>query len=349
MRGVPRWFAVMAIVAVVVALGAFSLHREFAPDVLIAVALPSQLPADGFTSITFKLHSSSGRRLRNVQVSIDDPHRASVESVAVDGNTALIALRAGVLPGDTKLHVSATGADSMEATLKLRPDFSDSVGDGTPDFLRLHDSADQAAFRRWFTLLAEAQFYRKQQLPKEIDDCASLLRYAYREALRGHDSTWANSLSLPLAPAGGEVRQYQYPFTPLGPSLFRIQAGSFVPEDLNTGSFAQFADAKTLWRFNSHFVGRDVSRARPGDLLFFRQQGHNLPFHAMIFLGPSQIEDGREPLVVYHTGAIGNSTGEIRRPAVAELINFPDPRWRPVPSNPSFLGVYRWNILQGTD
>ena len=131
--------------------------------------------------------------------------------------------------------------------------------------------------------------------------------------------------------------------------MFRVRDGSFAAEDLNNGAFAQFADAKTLWQHNSYFVGRDVSRARPGDLLFFRQEGHDLPFHAMIFLGPSQIEAGREPLVVYHTGPIGKSAGEVRRPTLAQLMDFPDPRWRPVPSNPSFLGVYRWNILRGAD
>jgi len=94
-------------------------------------------------------------------------------------------------------------------------------------------------------------------------------------------------------------------------------------------------------------VGRDVSRARPGDLLFFRQEGHDLPFHAMIFLGPSQNDGGAEPRVVYHTGPMGKSAGEVRRPTLAQLLDFPDPRWRPVPSNPSFLGVYRWNILRG--
>ena len=69
----------------------------------------------------------------------------------------------------------------------------------------------------------------------------------------------------------------------------------------------------------------------------------------MIYVGPSQIEaaGGREPLVVYHTGPVGKSAGEIRRPTLAQLMNFPDPRWRPVPSNSNFLGVYRWNILRG--
>jgi hypothetical protein len=273
-----------------------------------------------------------------------------VESIAIRGDSAYVKLRAGVMPGETKLHFEAPGLEARQITLKTTLDASDSVGDGTPDFLRLHDGTDRAAFRRWFTLLAESEYYRRRSLG-EIDDCAALLRYAYREALRQHDSSWARLVVLPSAPTGGDVKQYQYPFTPLGAGIFRVREGSFAADDLNNGVFAQFADAKTLWRYNSYFVGRDIARARPGDLLFFRQEGQNLPFHAMIFLGQSQVEGAasHDAFVIYHTGPIGKSPGEIRRPTIAQLMNFPDPRWRPVPSNPSFLGVYRWNILRGTD
>jgi len=348
MRGVPRWFAVLAVVATVVVLGAFSVRQAFAPAAFVVDSFPTQLPADGFTTIQLKLRSSTGRDLRGLQVSVDDPHRAAVESVVVRGDAGTVSLRMGVMPADTTVRIAANNIEPFQTQLQLQPSLSDSLGDGTPDFLRLHDEADREVFRRWFTLLAESQFFQKQTA-KEIDDCASLLRYAYREALREHDSAWVSSVALPHVPALGGIRQYQYPFTALRASLFRVREGSFSVEDLNNGVFAQFADAKTLWRYNSHFVGRDISRARRGDLLFFRQDGHHLPFHAVIFLGSSQIEAGGEPLVIYHTGPEGKWRGEIRRPTLAELMNFPDPRWRPVPSNPSFLGVYRWNILQGTD
>ena len=54
--------------------------------------------------------------------------------------------------------------------------WGDRFGDGTPDFLRLTDPADQAAFRRWFTLIAEYQAIRPPaEVPPEITDCASLL------------------------------------------------------------------------------------------------------------------------------------------------------------------------------
>jgi uncharacterized protein YfaT (DUF1175 family) len=106
---------------------------------------------------------------------------------------------------------------------------------------------------------------------------------------------------------------------------------------------------ETLWRHNTYFVGHDLYRARPGDLLFFRQDGQRMPFHAMIFLGRGQVEPGNETYVVYHTGPSGRSPGEIRRVSLAQLLNYPDARWRPISANPGFLGVYRWNILRGAD
>jgi uncharacterized protein YfaT (DUF1175 family) len=351
MRGVTRWSAVLAVVAVVVMVCAFTLHRALTPAAMLVHASQATLPADGFASTEITIRSSTGRVLRGLHVEIDNPHRAGVDSVTVNGDSADLSLRAGVLPGETKIQITAPGFASQQVTLRTALDVSDSVGDGTPDFLRLHDPVDRAAFRRWFTLLAEAQYYRNHSSPAEIDDCAALLRYAYREALRQHDSAWAKAAALPVAPSADDVRQYQYPYTPVGAGLFRVRDGSFLADDLNDRAFAQFADVKTLWQHNSYFVGRDVSRARPGDLLFFRQEGQNLPFHAMIFLGPSQVEAGldHETLVIYHTGPIGKYPGEIRRPTLAQLMNFLDPRWRPVPSNPGFLGVYRWNILRGAD
>ena len=41
-----------------------------------------------------------------------------------------------------------------------RPRQSDSFEDGTPDFLRLDDDNDRRAFRRWFTYIAEAQYFQ---------------------------------------------------------------------------------------------------------------------------------------------------------------------------------------------
>lgn len=194
--------------------------------------------------------------------------------------------------------------------------------------VHLNGLDDQRAFRAWFTFLAEVQAYTTPA--PEINDCAALVRYSYREALRRHDSEWASAIGLPLVPSLPDVRANEYP------ARFRI----------SESEWAEFADAKTLHRLNTFFVTRDVNRAQPGDLLFFRQLSQRMPFHVMIFVGRSQVEPGPTPWLVYHTGPSRSSKGEIRRVSVAELMRHPSPQWRPEQGNSNFLGVFRWNILR---
>ncbi len=224
-----------------------------------------------------------------------------------------------------------------------RPGTSDSFEDGTPDFLRLDDEHDRDSFRRWFTWLAEAQYFQAPaNRPAEIGDCAALIRYAYREALRAHVSGWAEAARVPIVPAFDSVAKYQYPHTPLGASLFRVKEGPFRPGDLTGSAFAQFADARTLRRYNTHFISRDLVRALPGDLLIYRQEAGNLPFHSMIYIGAGSVRRDGGLRVIYHTGP----GGEIRRLTVEELTHYPEPEWRAIPGNANFLGVFRWNILR---
>jgi uncharacterized protein YfaT (DUF1175 family) len=222
--------------------------------------------------------------------------------------------------------------------------WTDSFADGTPDFLRLTDPADQAAFRQWFTTIADFQAIRpRAELPAEITDCASLLRYSYREALKRHDDTWFLATGIEVGALPGEIRAWRYPETPLGAALFRVRPGSFGSDDATNGAFAQFADAKTLVERNAYFVTRDARQAEPGDLLFYRQFGQSSPWHSMIVT-----RIGTQSAVVYDTGEDHGKAGELRRVFLAELLDHPQPQWRPVPGNPNFLGVYRWNILRGT-
>ncbi len=248
----------------------------------------------------------------------------------------------GTLKPD-RVHLSA-----KDPIANKEPETTDRFADGTPDFLRLDDPADRDAFRRWFTLLAEVKAAQPtEKLPQEINDCAGLIRFAYREALRTHDAEWMAQQSLQIAPAIASVEKYQYPFTPLGAGLWRIHSGIFQPSDVTGGAFAQFADAKTLKNLNMHFISKDLHLAQPGDVLFYRQLQQNSPYHSMIFIGRSQLQpELTEPLVIYHTGAIGRSKGEIRVLRISDLMNFPAPRWRPLAGNSNFLGVYRWNILR---
>lgn len=224
--------------------------------------------------------------------------------------------------------------------------WTDSFRDGTPDFLRLTDGADRLAFRSWFTYLAESAYFASRPT-EEVNDCAALIRYAYRETLRAHDAAWASGLRLVNVPPMPPITKYAYPRTPLGPGLFRVHAGEVSHEDTTNGAFAQFADAEALRAFNTYFISRNIRRARPGDLLFYRQPDQRLPYHAMIYVGRSQITAGEDDWVVYHTGPDAGGPGEIRRVALRELLRHPYPRWRPLPQNPAFLGVYRWNILRG--
>jgi uncharacterized protein len=231
----------------------------------------------------------------------------------------------------------------------------DRFADGTPDFLRLDAPSDQDTFRRWFVLVAEFQALRPQnEVPREINDCAALLRYSYRNALRTHDASWFRETQIEPSSALPSLEKYRYPHTPLGAALFRIRPGAFLPEDLKNGTFAEFANAKTLKDFNMHFVSRDIQAARPGDLLFYRQLEQDSPFHSMIFIGRSPwLEESNvqntADVIVYHTGPIANTPGEMRRLSVADLLEHPSPRWRPVPGNSNFLGVFRWNILRGAN
>src|SRR5581483_546223 len=144
----------------------------------------------------------------------------------------------------------------------------------------LDTEADRTAFRNWFAFLAEAQYFTPPaSRAPEVTDCSSLVRYAYREALRRHDSHWAAHANMILIPALPSVQKYNYPRTPTGPRLFV----SAPPRR------SEFADAQTLYRFNVFPVGRTLTQARRGDLLFFRQINGTARYHTMIILDTSQI------------------------------------------------------------
>jgi len=123
---------------------------------------------------------------------------------------------AAIDPSAATVHAASYDTPGAGHRLFAQP-WTDRFADGTPDFLRLTDPADQAAFRQWFTAIADYQAVRpRADVPTEISDCASLLRYAYREALKRHDDTWfaATGMDVPALP--GEIRAWRYPETPLG-------------------------------------------------------------------------------------------------------------------------------------
>lgn len=306
-------------------------------ETLVVPPANVMLPSDGAEHKGFEVRLSRGGYLKLEDVVIE---RVPGRLVRKSERQLIVEIRSPINPGTQVLLLRYRGKASP-VTLHFDPDDKDSIGDGTPDFLRLHTAKDGADFRAWFAALADtAATLRQQDLPGEINDCAALLRWSYRGALHAHDTAWLETMPMGAMPPLESVSQYAYPFTPLGAGLFRVRAGPYMPEDAANGSFAQFADAKTLLQYNTFFIGRDVRAARTGDLLFYRQLEQNSPYHSMVLTGT-----GHE-WAVYHTGPIGNELGEVRRVLIMDLIHHPDTRWRPISQNSNFLGVYRWNILR---
>lgn len=276
-----------------------------------------------------------------------DHHFATIEAPRMTTNCWQTAVDADVMPGLLQIRVSAHNRH-IDKSFTLLPQITDSAGDGTPDFLRLEDESDRQAFRQWITYLAEIQYFiPPERRSSEITDCSALVRYSYREAMRNHDAAWLQDARLPIVEASSSIRKYSFPHTLLGPRIFRTRAGVYSPGDLTNGSFAEFADAKTIQQFNMFFVSRDVGRAQPGDILFYRRETiKGVSYHSMVFLGASKVKPDGEIYVVYHTGPDGTNQGEIRRLTLTQLLHFPNPQWQSIAANPLFLGVYRWNILK---
>jgi uncharacterized protein len=197
--------------------------------------------------------------------------------------------------------------------------------------IRLLDDTDRRACRAWLVVLADAQFYRPTS---DVTDCAGLVRHALRESLRAHTAEWRRQLALPGMPDYPDVRRPPAPRDGSWP-LFRV----------GDDRYAEFADARTIVRLNTRLVGRSAEAARPGDLLYFHQDAGATPDHLMVFVGPSVFDASARDWVVYHTGPDGASAGEVRKVRLRDLERHPAPRWRPLPENPGFIGVFRLVFL----
>ena len=219
--------------------------------------------------------------------------------------------------------------------------------DGIPDGAELRTFNDRESFRRWFTWIAEMQFYNlSNEWNSEQRDCAGLVRFAWRESLRKHDRAWYQRMGENYDPVASDVG-VSLTSEPLGEKLFRTVPGNYSSGDIAAGKFSEFADAQTLQMFNAVFVGRDRQLAQPGDLLFFHQPWvQKYPYHVMIFLGePRLASEGARDWVVYHTGSSPQDAGEVKKVRLAVLDQHPNKRWRPISGNPNFLGFYRLKIL----
>lgn len=250
--------------------------------------------------------------------------------------------------GGLRARSSATQPLTREPVELAKSLSFDSDLDGIPDLVELNSFSDRENFRRWFTFIAEMQFYEMSNAWNvEQRDCAGLVRFAWREALRRHDRAWLARMGGSYTPVAPDVKAYDLDHGPFGEKLFRVDSATYEPIDLKQGKFSEFADARTLKSFNVEFITRDRDHAEPGDLLFFYQPWvQKFPYHVMIFLGGQQVgePDGTD-WVVYHTGPSTSDDGVVKKVRLSVLDHHPNKRWRPVETNPNFLGFYRLKIL----
>jgi hypothetical protein len=226
---------------------------------------------------------------------------------------------------------------------------SDLDADGFPDACELDDEADRRNFRRWFVSIAESQLYKEDPAWRKDDhDCAGLIRFAYREALKRHDTNWLRSKPFLVDAAIADVRKYNYPGVPLlATKIFRTRDGGFAEPDLSDTTFAVTALAAKLRSYNTVFLGKSLENVQPGDLLFFLNTGDvKMPQHSMIFIGAPRRPPSFDDCVIYHTGPRDDKPGVLKKVRLADLLKHPDARWHPAPENRYFLGYYRWKILE---
>ncbi len=215
------------------------------------------------------------------------------------------------------------------------PPATDADGDGYPDAAELHSEEDRRAFVDSFVAVALAQVGSTPESTFDPSqrDCAGLVRYAYREALKAHDAAFAaRHLGLRRLP---EVRTFHYPSVPfLGTRLFRVRPGGFDPAAVER----DFAVAPEAVRLAEGSARRIAGVPSAGDLALFRSAAGVA--HLMIIAG-----DGPDAPLVYHTGPHDGGPGEVRRASLLSLRSHPDSAWRPLAANPSFQGFFRFRIL----
>jgi uncharacterized protein YfaT (DUF1175 family) len=180
--------------------------------------------------------------------------------------------------------------------------------------------AQSRIFRAWMVRMIALQFAgptpRWQQR-----DCVGLVRFAVAEALREHDAKWKRANGLLGQPMPPEIE------------LAATQQALRHNWRRADGSRSAYAGALELVQENTRFCGKDCNQARAGDLLFFDQGEAQ---HVMVWMGS---------YIAYHTGSSSVDDNGLRALGLRELQHWSDTRWHPLPENPNFAGVYRFDFL----
>ncbi len=260
-------------------------------------------------------------------------------------NQVNLVVQAKMIPGVVWLVARSEFAEEIAIELTIVPDWTDSDNDGFPDVVELNDELDRQSFLKWFVTVAEAQFYQPSDYwHQEQRDCAGLIRFAYREALKQHSENWFKKVPLTQLEPISDVQKYNYPKVPL------LEQNIFRKSDLSIGQaaidsiFTNFVETRYIMNNNCIALGKDRLVSRSGDLVFFFHfDDPNMPLHSMVFI-KDQINPAQDRFI-YHTGPDDFGRAEVRKLDRQTLDRHPDPRWRPEMKNPYFLGYYRWKIV----
>jgi uncharacterized protein YfaT (DUF1175 family) len=190
----------------------------------------------------------------------------------------------------------------------------------TPAPARL-DGEQSRRFRAWMLSIIAGQLEAGPSPRWPHRDCAGLVRFAVRETLRRHDAAWRR--------ANGMHSRRLPPELDLNPAQ-RSQLQDWSNFD---GRRLAYVSALALVQKNSVFLGKELARAEPGDLLFFDQGDEQ---HLMVWMGSH---------IAYHTGTETPSDNGLRAVPPRRLMQWEDTRWRPQADNSNYIGVFRLAFL----
>lgn len=249
------------------------------------------------------------------------------ESLSVESDKHTIIIKGYSVKDQIKINIHNSNKTYVR-TLYFSENMEDSDNDSFYDVVELESQEDRESFVNWFTSIAKSQFYNMSDNWDLIHrDCAGLITYSYKEALKKHDFEWLRNYS--DLEEQRDVEKYNYPNIPIiGDNCF-YSAEGFIPS----------ANASGLMNYNMTFISKDVKYLEKGDVLFFYDESYEMPYHSMIYLG----EPG---YVVYHTGPIDDTnSGEVRMLLLNDLFKHPDEKWHPDINNKKYIGGFRWRIL----
>lgn len=168
--------------------------------------------------------------------------RELVDIIYQNNEKSEIRIKSKLLPGKVKIIFNNERLDfPVEIKLIISENYADSDNDGYYDVNELKTENDRNNFRKWFVNIALSQFYKESRLWNENEkDCAGLLRFAYREALKKHNDDWHSKFGFLLIRNIDDVKKYNYPDIPIiGTNLFLVNDGI-------RKYFSNFADSKNL-------------------------------------------------------------------------------------------------------